>query len=828
MTRSVRWIGGIAAALVLLAMLALGTAILVFKNSVASASGTLTVSGLSAPVEVVRDGEGVPHIFAHSVEDLALALGFVHAQDRLWQMELQRRAGQGRLSEIFGERTYTTDVFLRTLDLYGSAERSFAALEPNAQRLISAYARGVNAFLERPTGLLEPRLPPEFLLLRHTPEPWRPADSVVIGKLMAFDLSGNLNFEMLRLALASQGLSAREIEDLIPGEAQDPPLPEFASLYPLRRPEGGPGRPRHAADWVHGVGGASNDWVVAGSHTLSGKPLLANDPHLRLSAPSVWYLAHLALERSGESAVNFVGALLSGVPSVVLGRGDHVAWGFTNTETDVEDVFIEKINPDNANEYLTPEGWRPFAIEPMAIGVRGGGVRTLERRRTRHGPVLPGFYRNLDGMLGPGYVAALQWVALSDDDTTVATGLFDTNLRGVSDYIERMRRYLVPMQSMVVADDTGNIAMIAPGRVPVRDAANKVMGRAPVPGWDATYDWKGYVRFEDLPREENPPRGAIGTSNARIVPLSYPHVLTLDWGAPFRQQRIEQLILSRGGHDVASMRAAQGDVLSPAALRLKALMVGAARRAGSSEEATLQQLAEWDARMGADATEPLIFMAWVRETVTAIYRDDLLAAFEQFFEMRASTLIRLLEGRATSRDWCDDRATPVHETCEQVISGALNAALKDLQRRYGANRTSWRWGAAHVAVGQHAALGQIPLIGPLFNVEVPSPGGNHTLNRGMVDFRAREPFANRSASSYRAIYDFADLDRSLFMQSSGQSGNPFSPHYRSFAERWAKVDYIEIPTSRERIAKIAAGRWWLNPQPNPKSIPQPDAQAMPK
>jgi penicillin amidase len=809
MKRAVRWIATVVALVALLALVAAGGILLLLFNTVARPSGALAVAGLAAPAEIVHDGEGVPHVFAGSREDLVFALGFVHAQDRLWQMELLRRAGQGRLSEIFGEQTYALDVLLRTLDLYGHAERSLAALPPAAQHLLEAYARGVNAFLDRPTGLLEPRHPPEFLLLRHTPEPWRAADCVAIAKLMAFDLSTNLNQEMLRLALAAQGLGAREIEDLMPPDAADPPLPELASLYPLGRlaPQ------RQAAGDDELVLGASNNWVLDGTRTRSGKPLLANDPHLALGAPSIWYLAHLALERPGEAPHNVVGATLAGTPSVVLGRGDSLAWGFTNAGADVEDVYIEKINPDDPREYLTPEGWRPFAIEPMEIAVRGVGVRRLQRRRTRHGPVLPGFYRNLDGMLAPGYVAALQWVALSDDDTTIATGLFDERVRDVADYFEHMRGYVVPMQSMVVADTAGHIGLIAPGRVPLRDPANKVMGRAPVPGWDATYDWQGYLRFEDLPRKVNPARGAIATANTRFVDPGYPHFLALDWGdAPFRQQRIDELLDSRDRHDVASMRAMQADILSLAAQRLKGLMIAAARRAASSEGATLERLAQWDARMRADAAEPLIFMAWVRETVSAVYRDDLPAVFEQFFEMRSQALLRLLEGQATARDWCDDRTTPQHETCDSVVGAALGAALKDLEKRYGGDRTTWRWGRAHVALGRHAALGQLPVIGSLFNIEVESAGGNFTLNRGMVDFRTSQPFASRHAASYRAIYDLADLDRSLYMHSTGQSGNPLAPSYRAFAQRWARVEYIEIATARAAIARSAVGTWRLTPR----------------
>jgi len=425
--------------------------------------------------------------------------------------------------------------------------------------------------------------------------------------------------------------------------------------------------------------------------------------------------------------------------------------------------------------------------------------------------VLPGFFRNLEGLLAPGHVAALQWTALSDDDTTVATGMVDAGVRTVDDYMERTRPYVVPMQSMVVADTNGKIGLIAPGRVPVRDPANKIAGRAPVPGWDATYDWKGYLRFEDLPRVVDPPTGAIGTANASIVGPYYPHHLTYDWDPEYRQQRVKELIVDREGHDIASMRAAQADVLSLAIARLQAPMIAAAQ-AGGADAAVLDQLTAWDATMRAEAPEPLIFTAWLREAVKAIYRDDLGAAFDRYFDTRALALSRLLEGRATGRDWCDDRTTPARERCGEVLAAALAAALKDLERRYGVDRSKWAWGAAHRAFGEHRPFGSFTGIGRIFNVEVASPGGAYTINRGKTEFGEEPPFANRHASSYRAIYDLADLDRSLYIHTTGQSGNPLSPFYRSFAKRWAKVEYIEIATKRADIAKSAIGTWKLTPQ----------------
>lgn len=809
---SIRAVAALVAVVVALLFMAAASLVALLRNTVPSASGTISIAGLNAPVEVIRDREGVPHIFAETLADLVAALGFAHAQDRLWQMELVRRAGQGRLSEIFGERTLASDIFLRTLDLSGHAERSFAALPLESKALLEAYARGVNAFITQATGSLLPRLPPEFLLLRHNPEPWRPADSVLAIKVMAFTLGTNLEDEIARLNYAAAGLTSAEIADLMPaldGEAT-PALPELAQLYPLQHLASLP-PPTLAELGPFKGGGASNNWVVSGARTRSGKPLLANDPHLDLSAPSIWYLAHCALLQPGSAPSNGVGASMPGTPLIVLGRSDAIAWGFTTTGADVQDLYIEKVNPDNPSEYLTPQGWKGFQTSQMEIRVRGGATRFVERRKTRHGPILPSSYGNLGAVLGEGYVAALQWTALSDDDTTVSAGLFDPHVQSVADYMRRMRSYVVPMQTMVVADQSGHIGLIAPGRVPVRAAANAVGGRAPVPGWSATYDWQRYLRFEELPRVEDPHEGAIGSANTRIVEPDYPHHLTFDWEAPFRQQRIKALIIDRSDHDLESMRSAQLDVLSLAAARLKLLMIASARAAGSADRSVLTHLENWNAMFQADAAEPLIFTAWLRETIKGIWSDDLGPAFNRYFDAHATALIRVLEGRAHSRDWCDSQATPEIESCGKVVADALKTALADLQRRYGSDRSRWMWARAHFANGEHRPFGHLPVLGSFFNVTVPSPGGDYTLNRGKVDFGTEPPFANRYASSYRAIYDFGDLDRSLYIQSTGQSGNPFSPFYRAFAKRWAKGDYIRISTKHDEIVATALGVWRLEP-----------------
>jgi penicillin amidase len=815
-----RWGGRVAVLAALLPVLAAGGVYVLLRQTVPPLSGTLAVAALSGPADIVRDREGVAHIFAGAVEDAYAALGFAHAQDRLWQMELLRLIAQGRLAEVFGPAMVDTDLFLRSLDLNGHAERSTRALSARSVALLEAYARGVNAFMERRTQPFEPRFAPEFLLLWRTPEPWRVADSVGVMKVMALMLSKNLEEEVRRLALAAEGLTPAEIADLMPLPADEnpPPLPDLAQLYPLRRLALGPSSQGPASAGAASVafldhlgdGAGSNSWVVAGARSKSGAPLLANDPHLRLSAPSLWYLAHLSVTAPDVAPTVLVGASLPGTPLVLLGRTDVIAWGFTNNGADVQDLFIEKVNPDNPNEYLTPQGWRPFETEEVRVAVKGGEPVTFTRRRTRHGPVLPASWRQLGRRLGEGYVAALQWTGTSDDDTTIEAGLYDVRVRGVRAFFDKVRPSVVPLQNMIVADGSGKIGFIAPGRVPVRDAANRIAGRAPVPGWDDVYDWKGYLPFDALPRLEDPPEGAIGTANARVGGPDYPHHLTFDWEPAYRQQRIRELVLDRSGHDSGSMRAAQADVFSPACARLKPLMIAAVRQHGGANSAILDRLAAWDATMRAEAVEPLIFVAWLREAMQAIYSDDLGPVFYQFFDFQAPALERLLEGRAQGREWCDDRTTPEREDCGVVLARALDAALADLQRRYGADPGQWQWGRAHFANGEHRPLGMLAVIGKFFNVEVASPGDAYTLNHGKPEIREEPPYANRLAPSYRAIYDFADLDRSLYIQSTGQSGNPFSPFYRSFAERWAAAEYIRIPTQREAIE--ALGTWRLTPR----------------
>lgn len=808
-------------AVVPLLLLAGGAGLLWLSRSLPEPSGTVEIPGLLESVTIGRDGEGVPHVTASTREDVYAGLGFAHAQDRLWQMEVSRMAGQGRLSEIFGEATVDTDIWLRTVDMAGAAAASYKAFPDEAKRALEAYARGVNAWLEREPRLFAARLPPEFIALGHEPEPWQPQDAVTVVKMMSVGLASNVAEEVERLAFARAGMTVGEIEDLIPPHPGiDPPaLPDLMALLEMKPAdalEQARMERKGSLASVPDVGltgrGASNNWVVAGNRTETGSPILANDPHLGLSAPSVWYLAHLRVEPEEGEPRNLVGATLAGAPLVLLGRNDDLAWGFTNTGADVQDLFIERLHPDDATRYETPEGWRPFDTRKETVIVKDGESITFKRRATRHGPVMPADYRGLGALLPENRVAALAWTALASDDTTMLAGLAVWDFRTVAEFQEGMADFVTPMQSIVLADTRGNIGLVAPARVPVRDPANAVMGRAPVPGWEATYDWKGTVDYADLPRITNPEKGAIGTANSRIVDDSYGQMLTLDWDETYRQRRVDQLVVDADKpHGMADSRAAQADVRSLAFATLVPQMLQLVEGREGIDRFVVSALGDWDYEMTREDPEPLIAMAWLRAATEAIFRDDLGAGFERWFQARGQVMENVLGGR-TEREWCDRSQSEAVESCGDVLAMALATALNDLEERYGSDRNAWRWGKAHVAIGDHTPFGRVAVLRRLFNVEIESPGGPYTLNRGRTDFTDEvSPFANVHASSYRGIYDLADLDRSTYMISTGQSGNVFSRHYDDLAERWRDVEAIEIPADPDRWRSAAESVWQLVP-----------------
>lgn len=785
-------------------------------------NGSLQLSGLTAQVDIVRDAHGIPHLYAQSSADAYFALGFVHAQDRLWQLEMHRRISSGRMAEVLGEKALPTDRFLRTLGVRRNAEQIYARLAPETRAMLQAYAAGINAYLATRKG----PLPPEFVLTGTAdPERWEPADSIAWQTMMAWDLGANWTQELLRMRLAQRLSLAQINEFLAPYPGETPPATgnytgfyrklastakELDALAQIAPPS-----------YVEGMG--SNNWALAGSRTISGKPLLANDPHLGLTAPSLWYLAHLS-----APGLNVVGATMPGIPVVVLGRNERIAWGFTNTAPDVQDLYIERMRPDNASQYQTPQGWSDFTVRTEIVKVKGQPDARLEVRESRHGPIISGALPVLDKapLEAKEYVVAFSWTALRPDDMTLQAGLYLNKARNWQEFVNAAKDFGAPQQSIAYADVDGNIGMLAPGRVPLRKRENDLKGLAPAPGWDSRYDWNGFIPFGELPRQYNPASGQVVTANQKIVDDNYPYFITSEWSLPYRARRINDLLASQPKHDLDSFAAMQKDDVSPAIRDLLPILLQARSDSERSRQA-VAMLAKWDVRMAADRPEPLIATAWLRELSRQIFADEVGEdLFKEYWEYRnfQQAMLNVLRDKDGQSRWCLKTSAPSagaaskpadkagNQACMALLPVALQAALDDLEKRYGKNMRDWRWGSAHAAVSEHRPFGKVGGLSRLFNIEVPTPGDTFSVNAGRNSPRdERAPFANHHGAGLRALYDLDDLEKSRFMISTGQSGNVFSPLYANLAERWAKAEYLPLQTVRKKVEENSLGSLSLVP-----------------
>lgn len=804
-----RWLVKIASALVallLVAMLVAAVAAWVYaQRATPPASGGVTVrAGVTPPaaaLRIERDADGIPTIHAASMLDAIWGLGYAHAQDRLWQLETHRRIGSGRLSEAFGEAALESDRFIRALGVRRAAQRQWDTLSAEGRAALQAYTAGVNAWITQ--GLKAS--PPEYLLLGIRPEPWTPVDSLAWQIMMAWDLGGNWNLELLRLRLALTMPTDRigQLMPPYPGEAP-PAVADYAALFRELKvasagapklaaaPASPPGLPFRLEPGVEGTG--SNNWVVHGSRSQTGAPLLANDPHLKLTTPALWYFARLQ-----TPDVKVAGATMPGLPVVVLGQNAHVAWGWTNTGPDVQDLYLEQVKPGDASQYRTPDGWAPFEVHEETIAVRGKPPVTLRVRATRHGPVVSDA-GTMDDVLGidapgaaPRYAIAMRWTALDAPNTTLDATLGFNRARSVDEFVQASAGFVAPMQNMVVADQLGRIGFVAAGRVPLRAPEHTLRGLVPAPGWEARYDWTGFLDPTVTPREFDPPRGWIATANQRIHPADYPHHLTHDWTLPYRQQRIETLLAATPKHSLDTLRAIQADETSIATAKLLPLL-RQARSDHRAAAAAQQQLLNFDGVMTADRAAPLIFWAWMRQLTHGLLADDLGAPMLDralgFTSFRDG-----IEGILARQDaaWCDDRGTPAAESCPDQVNAAFTRALEELTDRLGPDPSRWRWGDVHQARAEHRPFSRVPPLNLLFETRTPTGGDTYTVNVSRVNLRADrttgERYLNEHAASLRALYDLRDPLQSRFMHSSGQSGLPWSRHYRSFLEPWARVQY---------------------------------------
>jgi penicillin amidase len=560
--------------------------------------------------------------------------------------------------------------------------------------------------------------------------------------------------------------------------------------------------------------GASNAWAAAPSRSASGGTLLANDPHLGFTAPSIWYLARLELQSGGV-----IGATIPGLPVILTGRSADLGWGLTSAYADDQDVYIEELNPDNSEEYRTPDGFKAFRKRASIITVKDADPVTLTLRWTDNGPVLPGTHYNLASITPPGHVTTVNWTALSPQDTSLQAAMALMEAKTVEEGIAASETYIAPAQNLTLVD-RNDIAMITIGALPARDPAHQSKGRLPTPGWIETNRWQGMLPFTANPRFVSPAGGILGNTNNKTVDRPFPNHVSYLWGDTQRIQRWRRLMQNRQVHTRDSFIEAQLDVVSPTARTLLPLIgaelwfTGEAAPDGTAErqrQRALTLLAGWSGEMNEHLPEPLIYAAWIRALQARLIQDELGPLAEEFDHVEPLFIERVFRDVDGASVWCDVLQSAPEETCPDMARLALDDALIWINETWGTQLESLRWGDAHQATHDHQTLGDVPILRYFVNIRQSTSGGDHTLQRGRTKGTDPDPFFNVHGAGYRGVYDFADPDSSVFITSTGQSGHPLSRHYDDLAQLWRRGEYIPMSLDQDLARAAAVGVTTLIP-----------------
>jgi penicillin amidase len=815
-----RWLIRLAATLLIFSVVVVSLIYWLASRSLPEYNAEVEVPNLERPVEIVRDNANVPHIFGPQDDDVFFGLGFAHAQDRLWQMTTMRRTAQGRLSEVFGASTLDVDKLMRRFDIYALSVASMEVLDPTTQDALRAYASGVNARLDQINADALGRGAPEMFIFNAPMAPWRPADSIAIVKLMGMQLSGHLDAEVLRARVSLALPDEARIRDILP----DAPgtgvaaLPKYAGLFPTaqRFAETVPYEPHPLSPFKRtALAGASNAWAAAPSRSASGGTLLANDPHLGFTAPSIWYLARLELQTGGV-----IGATIPGVPAILTGRSTDLGWGLTSSYLDDQDLYVEELNPANREEYRTPDGFKTFRTRASIINVKDLDPITLTLRWTDNGPVLPGSHYNLASVTPPGHVASVNWTVLSQRDTTLQAAIELMRAKTVSEGIAAAEKFTAPSQNLTLVDHT-TIAMKTIGAVPKRDPKHQSKGRMPSPGWIATNRWQGTMPYASNPGFVAPSGGILGNTNNKMVERPFPNHISYLWGDTQRVKRWQRLMQGRQVHTRDSFIEAQLDTVSYTARSLLPLIgselwfTGEAAPAGTPEalrQRALKLLAGWSGEMNEHLPEPLIYATWLRMLQDRLVRDELGPLTSEFNHVEPLFIERVFRNVGGASAWCDVFQSAPLETCADMARLALDDALLQISQRYGTALESLRWGDAHQATHDHPVLGSMPVLRYFVNIRQSTSGGDHTLMRGLTKGTDPNPFNNVHGAGYRGVYDFADPDSSVFISSTGQSGHFLSRHYDDLAQLWRRGEYIPMSLDQDLARAAAVGVTLLIPQ----------------
>lgn len=818
----------------------------VAKESFPKIDGEIKVDGLESKVDVYRDNMGIPHIYATTSHDLFFAQGYVHAQERFWQMDTWRHIGSGELSKMFGAGQAETDAFLRTLGWRQTAEAEWEQLSPESKAILQAYTDGVNAYLKDHT---DTALSLEYAVLgllspEYEIETWIPVHSLTWGKAMAWDLRGNMGEEIERAVLLKT-FTPEQVAQLFPEYPSDHPVivnnigdGQAANIQKITKaanfdysslPLDSLGYNASLLDaslgpWSDGIG--SNSWAVSGELTDTGMPYLSNDPHLGIQMPSIWFQVGLhCVEKSDSCPFEVAGFSFAGVPGVVIGHNDKIAWGFTNTGPDVMDLYIEKVNPENPNQYEVNGEWVNFEIREESIEVVGGEAISHTVRSTRHGPVISDDYGPLKDSGDPkdtefeafkdrsgvelpeNYVISLAWTALTPSTPFEAIWGFD-KAQNWEEFRVAASNFHVPAQNLLYADVEGNIGYQMPGDVPIRAKGD---GTLPVPGWTDEYEWTGFIPFEELPYTFNPTEGYIVTANNQVPPADYPYLITKDWDYGFRANRIVSMIQNANSKiDIAYLQQMHGDSFDANAETFVPILLDA--NLASDLNPALDTLKSWDYQDRVDSTSAAVFNAFWRALLKNTFNDELPERYQVDGGSRWNEVMRGMAKNPNDPFWDDKTTADVTETMNDMIQKSFADGVAELTDMLDKDMSKWQWGDMHAATFRNGTLGEsgVFLIEDLFNRgPFPTGGGDAIVNA--TGWSVRDGYETNWLPSMRMIVDFSDLNNSLTVHTTGQSGHAYHPHYADMAPLWASEKYYPMWWDQESVINDSEGHLQLVP-----------------
>ncbi|MGB5842888.1 MAG: penicillin acylase family protein, partial [Anaerolineales bacterium] len=814
---------------VLILILAVSVLLLVLipyniTRSFPQTEGEIQVPGLDTPVEVYRDSYGVPHIYASSAHDLFFTQGYVHAQDRFWQMDFWRHIGSGRLSEMFGDSLLENDQILRTLGFARVAQVELESLDPTSMSILESYSAGVNAYLDQHQGA---DLSLEYLVLKminadYQPEPWQPLHSMTWAKVMAWDLGGNMDDEIEK-ALLLGALTPEQVADLVPSYPKDKPVivPGFQANADLAAEQDAAETQveylsnlslivKDKLDNLdqllgpRGIGIGSNSWAISGSRTATGMPLLANDPHLGAQIPAIWYEIGLHCTQRGEACpYQVTGFSFAGVPGVVIGHNENIAWGFTNVGPDVQDLYIEKINPENPNQYEVNGQWVDMDLVSETIRLAGGEEQDLTVRYTRHGPIISDTaYLEDDFSAAAGlelpadYALALRWTALEPNHIFRAIWRFN-RAANWDEFREDTRDFAAPAQNLIYADVQGNIGYQMPGNIPIRAKGD---GSLPVPGWTDEYEWTGYIPFEEQPFSFNPPEGYIVTANNAVVEADYPYLIATVFAHGYRAQRIVDMIEEAPGEiDSAYIQEMQGDNKDLNAETLVPILLQIP--VGIENKDYRQLLVDWDYQADMESNAAALFEVFWKNLLELTFLDELPEGASpgggsRWFEVFANLV------EQPDDPWWDIPTTTPVENRDFIFNMAFSAAVNELKDLLGQDAERWTWGDLHTLNLVNASLGDsgFVVIDSLFNRGgYRTSGGSAIVNATGWDASKEEPYVVGSLPSMRMILDLSELSNSLTIHTTGQSGHAYHDHYVDMTDPWRQIQYHAMLWDPEQV-----------------------------